>query len=240
MATNIGFDDGHPYFETGADDGKVFIVDGRIAFTDTDATPSTVTVERSDDGGSTWTPVLGETPAEVGAAFMDWQSASYADILYRAIAVNTEGAAAVTTITVEARSLALWLSGGVGFGQTARLPLNPDVTHTTSRDGALKEYAGRDKPVAYRGEMTTRSVAVSGRVTDRKFIQDTVTPDQLLQMALSPEPIFLFRDPDGRRIYGTIGPVNMPRQTTARDDDGMRSWNGFWGYSFTLTEAEEA
>lgn len=238
MATNIGFDDGHPYFETGADDGKVSIVDGRIAFSTAATTPATVTVERSDDEGATWKPVLGETPAEAGASFMDWQSASYADILYRATAVNTEGAAAVSEITVQARSGALWLSGGSGFGVTCRLPMNPDVQATAGRDRVLKAYAGRSKPVAYTGEMTSRAWSVSAMVEDRTHTEPTATPNELLELAQSPEPLFQFRDPDGRVLVGSIGDMALRRQTRADGGDDLRPWTGFWGCSFTITEAD--
>jgi len=236
VATNIGFDDGHPYFELGADDGNVSIVDGRIAFFDTAATPSTVTVERSDDGGLTWTPVLGETPAEAGASFMDWQSASYADILYRATAVNTEGAAAVTEITVQARSGALWLSGGSGFGVTCRLPFDPQVKVTAGRERALKQWAGRTKPVTLVGEAVSRVIEVSGSTADRAIdSEETASVEALTRLAQNPEAQFLYRDPDGRRIFGVVPEIGMSRNGSTGSTSG---WNGLWGYSLTLTESD--
>jgi hypothetical protein len=135
------------------------------------------------------------------------------------------------------------LSGGPAFALTARLPLNPEQQHTVGRERALKQYAGREKPVAYAGEGVSRTVAVSGRVTDESYTDSlddvTATPDRLTELAQNQEPVFLFRDPDGRRIYGTIGEINIPRQSVASGTDPLRPWNGLWGYSFTLTETDK-
>lgn len=194
---------------------------------------TSVVVERSIDGDA-WEKVI-ETTAQATA--IDWESWSYGDSLYRATAFTAEGATAVTQVTVEARSGALWLSGGVGFGVTCRLPMSPQVTGSTARERVLKKYAGRSKPVAYTGEALSRTWQVSGTVTDRTFIEPTATPDQLLELAQTPEVLFLFRDPDGRRIYGSIGEITLGRQTTARGDDTLRPWTGFWGFGVTITEA---
>jgi hypothetical protein len=189
-------------------------------------------VERLD--GTTWTTVL-DGPA--GVTFPDAQSPSFGDIVYRATAFTVEGAAAVTEIIVSARSTALWLSGGPGFMTTCRLPMSPNVQPTASRDRVLKQYAGRTVPVAFAGEGTSKTWQVSGMVTDRTFIEPTATPDDLLALAQDPEVLFLFRDPDGRRLAGAIGDVQLGRQATTTGTDMLRPWNAFWGFSFTLTEA---
>lgn len=239
MATNIAFVDGHPVIRPGADEGELAIVGGRVRVSSSAHRAAYFTLERSIDGGTTWEAVLAEVITGEGANLVDYESLSYGSTLYRAVAFTVEGATAETTVTVDARSMALWLSGGAAFAQTARLPLNPAVEHTVSRERALKEYAGREKPVAYAGEHVTRTVAVSGLVEDRHFMDDTASPDTLAELAQNPEPVFLFRDPDGRRIYGTIGAVNLPRQLTTSDGDPVRPWNGLWGYSFTITETDK-
>lgn len=191
--------------------------------------PATVSieVERSVDG-ETWEHVADVVGA---ATIVDWESPSYGDIQYQVTALTAEGAASVATVTVEARSMALWLSGGNGFAVTARLPLNPDVQHTSGRERALKRYAGRSMPVAVTGEGTSRVVAVAGNVWDAR---DTATPERLRMLAQIDTDLFLFRDPDGRRIRGVIGEITLPRLLAAHEPGG---WNGYWGYSFTLTEA---
>lgn len=227
--SNIGFDDGHPFIEEGDDEGSLF--DGP-AVTVTDVEPpatTAVTLERSIDG-ETWEPV---TETDAVASLIDWESWSYGDILYRATAFTAEGATAVTQVTVEARSGSLWLSGGSGFGVTARLPYDPSVQLTAGRARALKQYAGRRLPVAYAGEALSRVVAVSGSTMQRS--NETAQVDDLVAVAQLEQETFMFRDPDGRRVYGSIGEVQLPRQVGVSDADGF---NAFWGYSFTLTETE--
>ena len=226
-ASNIGFDNGHPYIEDGAEEG--FLYDGpNVLVSDVEPPATTsVTLERSIDG-ETWEPVA-ET--DDIAALTDWESWSYGDIHYRATAFTSEGATATTEIIVEARSLHLWLSGGVGFGTTARLPFSPGVQVTAGRVRALKQYAGRSLPVAYTGEALSRVVAVSGMTEQRS--EESAEVDHLVEVAQLPEDVFMFRDPDGRRIYGQIGDISLPRQMAVVDGGGFNAW---WGYSFTLTE----
>lgn len=193
--------------------------------------PATVriVVERSVDG-EVW-----EQVAEVAssASLIDWESLTYGDTAYRATAFTAEGAAAVATTIVQARSGALWLSGGTGFGVTARLPYDPTVSITAGRQRTLKQYAGRKLPVAYTGEALARVVAVSGEISDRD--EDTADVEAMSRIAQLEHDEFLYRDPDGRRIYGQIGSIQLPRKSSTPHPDG---WEGLWGYSFTLTETE--
>lgn len=188
-----------------------------------------ILIERSIDG-QTW-----ELVAEVDgtASLVDWESLSYGETQYRATAFTSEGAAAIATAVARATSGALWLSGGPGFGVTGRLPFDPTVSITAGRQRTTKQYAGRSLPVAYTGQALTRTVAVSGRVTDRD--EETADVALLTRIAFLEEDMFLFRDPDGRRIYGSISQIQMPRESSAPHPDG---WDGLWGYSFTLTETE--
>ncbi|MGN7978196.1 hypothetical protein ACTJJ4_11540 [Microbacterium sp. 22195] len=192
-----------------------------------------MTVERLS--GTQWVPLM-DGPA--GATFIDSRSPSYADIVYRATGFTAEGAATVTEIIVPARSEALWLSGGPGFMTTCRLPMNPDVQASAGRARVLKEYAGRTRPVAYTGAATSKVWQVAAMVTDRAFTEPTATPDELLELAQSEEALFQFRDPDGRVLVGSIGDIALRRQSTADGGDELRPWHGYWGCSFTITEAD--
>lgn len=192
-----------------------------------------MTVERLN--GTQWVPLM-DGPA--GATFIDSRSPSYADIVYRATGFTAEGAATVTEIIVPARSEALWLSGGPGFMTTCRLPMNPDVQASAGRARVLKEYAGRTRPVAYTGAATSKVWQVAAMVTDRAFTEPTATPDELLELAQSEEALFQFRDPDGRVLVGSIGDIALRRQSTADGGDDLRPWHGYWGCSFTITEAD--
>lgn len=228
MASNLGFDDGHPYLEEGKDEGVFFNEHLRVSVSDTTPPAAVnVTVERSIDGTS-WEPVV-ET--DDIASLIDWESWSYGDIQYRVTAFSAEGAAAVTVGIVPARSDALWLSGGVGLGVTGRLPHNPDVKVTAGRQRTMKRYAGRSLPVAYAGEAIARVFGISGTVVHES--NESATVEQLERIAQLEQDRFMFRDPDGRRVYGTIEQVEMPRRIAHTDA------NADWGYSFTFTETEQ-
>lgn len=190
---------------------------------------ATVTIILERDVGTGW-ELVGEFVNHT--SIIDWESLTFGPTEYRATAFTLEGATAVTLVTVDATSGALWLSGGVGFGVTGRLPFDPKVTVSAARERALKRYAGRSKPVALTGEALSRVVAVSGRVTD--LDPETANVEQLVRLAHLEQDVFMFRDPDGRRVYGAIGEIQLPRESSMSHPDG---WNGLWGYSFTLTEA---
>lgn len=189
-----------------------------------------VLVERSVDGGETWETVL-ETTEE--AYVPDRESLSFGETMYRATAVTAEGATAVAEVSVVADSPSLWLTGGEGFGIAARLPFDPEAKITAGRQRALKQYAGRSRPVALAGEALSRVVSVSGTTTDRDG-DDTADVDLLVRLAQVETSLFVFRDPDGRRIYGMVDEIPLARLSSAVHEDGFEDW---WGYSFTLTEA---
>lgn len=239
MPTNIGFDTyDRPYLEEGADEGRIVEVGDRLAVELIPTDPTVFTLARSVDGGNTWEPVLGETPSTDGATLMDWESLSYGDTLYRAVAETVEGATSSTVITVQARSGALWLSGGVGYGETCRLPLSPQRSISGGRATAARQYAGRSRPVFDKGHALSDVHQIAGTVTDRTRggEADSTTPDALRALIQSPEPIHMLRTPDGERIYGGVSGYQVARNTTTQDDDPLRPWNAFWGYSFELTE----
>ena len=232
MVTNIAFVDGHPVIRAGADEGELALVGGRIRVSSTAARAVAFTIERSIDGGTTWEQVLAESIVGNGANLIDYESLSNGTTQYRAVAFTVEGATAETIITVDADSDALWLSGGPAYGVTCRLPFDPQKKITTSRARALKWYAGRTKPVAIAGDRTTTTVAISGNTND--LDGDTASADRLTELAQLPDPLFLFRDPDGRRIYGSIDSIDLSWDRSDPHEAGYNSW---WGYSCTLTEA---
>lgn len=233
MVSNITIIDGHPYISEGADDAELSIgEDGRLRVVNARAVA--FTIDRSVDDGDTWESVLDDALSGDGANLPDYESLSYGDTLYRAVAFTAEGATAETIITVHADSTAIWLSGGHAFGVTGRLPWDPQVQVTAGRERALKQYAGRALPVALTGEALSRKVEVSGRTFDGPVDgEDTANVEHLTEIAQTETDLFLFRDPDGRRIYGQIGDIQLPRQ-------GVAGSTGMWGYSFTLVEADKS
>lgn len=195
-----------------------------------DDTPATVQleVERSIDGGVSWELLL--FSAELEVTFPDWTSLSNGTNLYRVTGFTADGASAETITTVDANSDAVWLSGGVGYATTARLPLNPVVELEPGRERASVRYAGSELPVAYSGDGISRVYRVNGWVAKSGVVTATVTADveALERLALTRSPIHLLRDPDGRRVYGVIGSIPMPRL----------NGRGYWGYQFQIEETQ--
>ncbi len=191
---------------------------------------TSVIIERSIDGGETWELVVEVVGVE--SVVLDGESLSFGDTQYRATALTVEGATTSTQFVVVARSSSMWLSGGEAFGITGRLPYDPSVKVDVGRQRALKQYAGRSRPVALTGEAMSRVFAVSGTTSDRD--DATAHVDRLSAIAQADRALFLFRDPDGRRVYGGIEAIQLTRQTSIPHPDG---WEGIWAYGFTLTEA---
>lgn len=200
-----------------------------------DTQPATqVTLERSVTDG-VWEPIAVFPAEQLPVNLTDWESLSYGTTLYRAIAFTAEQASAVTVIPVRAESDALWLSGGPSFGQCVRLPFNPEVTVEAGRARTLKRYAGRELPVAYSGDAVSRTIQVAGMTADAPLGGVvTAAVSDLDRISTLRDPVHLFRDPDGRRVYGVISAIQMPRETVT--DGTLRPWNGVWGYSFSLTD----
>jgi len=214
--------------------GSVTVVTDAGSSDDED-TPDTISMEleRSVDGGESWELIFnGFDPAQT---VIDFESLSYGDTMYRATAYTAAGAAAETVVTVEARSGAVWLAGGPGFALCGRLPFNPKVSVTVGRSRAARQYAGRSLPVAYAGEAVGRSFSVSGMTADEALQGEVTAAVSLLDdISTAVEPTHMLRDPDGRRVYGLIGDVQVSRDTAIGGT--VRPWNGLWGYSFTLTD----
>lgn len=182
-----------------------------------------MSVERSVDGVN-WEPVAAALVGE--SVIQDGEGLSFGSTWYRVTAVSDLPSIATTVVEVVSDSDALWLSGGIGFAVTARLPFNPKPEITPGRARAAFRYAGRPLPVAYAGEAVARQVNVSGRMFDNAG-EVAAGVEAMTALAQHPSPVHLFRDPDGRRIYGMVSDVPMPRETV-----------GVWAYSFTLTETD--
>lgn len=196
------------------------------------APPATVsvTVERAVDGGDTWELVLVTVP---GVTFSDGESLSNGETLYRVTAIAASGAASTVIYPVIADSGAVWLSGGIGFSRTARLPLNPTVRLRASRVRSVEHYEGRTRGVGYAGEQTSLTVEVGGALIDRDIT--TAEVDGLIDLVQDDQPLHMIRDPDGRRIVGVISDVNIPRKQAISRTDGTA---GMWEFSFSLEETD--
>ncbi|WP_153006635.1 hypothetical protein [Leucobacter sp. G161] len=178
-------------------------------------------VERSVDGGITWVPFI--EGADLPVLETDTEALSNGVTLYRVTTYSADDATSVVIHEVESDSPAVWLSGGDGYTHTARLPYDPEVSITRCRERAVRKYAGRPKPVVHAGEAVTRTVDYSGTL-----LLDEQSPDELADLVADEAPVHLYRDPDGRHIYGALGDVQLTRESHAH-----------WGFGFQLTETEK-
>lgn len=167
-----------------------------------------VDVLRSVDGGRTWEEIIEQAAA--GLLATDWESLSNGKTTYRAIAYAETGASAHTDYLVLADSPSLWLSGGAGFATAARLPYDPSIKVDAGRARSVQRYEGRALGVPYAGEQLTRTVDASGTLLEGDDVNATIAVME--ELAQSVEPVHLYRDPDGRRIYGAIGTISLPRE----------------------------
>jgi hypothetical protein len=60
------------------------------------------------------------------------------------------------------------------------------------------------------------------------LVTDEHSPDALAALVSDPAPVHLYRDPDGRLIYGALGTVQLTREAET-----------LWAFSFQLTETEQ-
>lgn len=181
-----------------------------------------MTVERSIDG-VTWEAVADNLVGE--NAIQDGEGLSNGSTWYRVTAFSSLPSAATTIVEVVSDSGALWLSGDEQFATTARLPYNPEVQISSSRDRVSKRYSGREKPVIYSGESLYRTVQFGGSI----LMDDTDVAGlgTLERIAQSDFPVHLYRDPDGRRVFGMLGPISTSREAFS-----------YWSYSASLEESE--
>lgn len=187
-----------------------------------EVTTEYMTVERSLDLES-WSPVAAALVGD--SVIQDGEGRSNGSTWYRVTAISDLPSAASTVVEVVSDSAALWLSGGIGFSSTARLPFNPVVEIEGGRARSAQRYEGRSLPVAYAGEQLSRSVSASGMLLDRD--PENAEVDELILLAQNESALHLFRDPDGRIIYGVVSTIPIPRKQY-----------GVWGYSFTLEESD--
>lgn len=191
-----------------------------------------VEIDRSIDDGETWERVFdGDYDDELHVS--DFESLSNGTTLYRATGYSLNGEPADAIVEVVSDSTALWLGGGEGFDATARLPLDPDVNVSRSRQRQLEQYEGRALGVAYSSANLQREVTFTGTVPDADIGIPSATRTELDDVSLNPWPVHLYRDPAGNRVYGICGPLDMARIGT--DADG----NTFWSYSGSLEETEK-
>ena len=115
----------------------------------------------------------------------------------------------------------MWISAGLGFSRSVRLAWNPV---TGSQLGLVnrevKYFAGRKLGVELSGTQRQRVVQVSAALLDSSERERQALED----LAYMPAP-FMYRDPLGRVLYGSLSDVQLGREV-----------GGIWSVSAKLTE----
>ncbi|WP_160159501.1 fibronectin type III domain-containing protein [Actinomyces culturomici] len=179
------------------------------------------TIERSVDGGDSWELVA--DGVAVSGSIVDPECLSKGTTLYRLTAVSDLPSTASVVVELETASDAIWLSGGNGFALA--VPLEWDPKHSTSVglvNRQVHHFAGRRLGVEMAGTQRQRKVNVNATLLDERF--DLV--GRLEELAYQPAP-FLYRDPLGRRIYGSLDGVQTDRAV-----------GGKWAVSASLEEVD--
>lgn len=97
-----------------------------------------------------------------------------------------------------------FLTTGPGFDELVVLMCEPRISVSTTRNRTIQAFAGRVWPVEMAGQNLSQSITVSGSISGRGE-NDSM---QALETLAVTDSIVLWRDPTGRRMYGSIGPVN--------------------------------
>lgn len=178
-------------------------------------------VERSDDGGQSWTTITEDLT--VSGSLTDYESSSHGHVTYRVTATSDLPSSSVTTKDLDVESWAMWIGGGADFGIT--VPLRWDPLHSCKTGLAnrkLHRFAGRTKAVEMSGRHREKTLSLSAVLFDEDFwmIQ------RLEELSYMPGP-FLYRDPMGRRVYCSV-----------RDFTADRVLSGKWSVKLEVEEVD--
>jgi len=131
----------------------------------------------------------------------------------------------------------VFINGGNGFAQVARLLGNPSVEESVQREKVLHQFAGRTKPVEFLGSSRSRTYKLSGDVEGINNGSDLGEWTAFEDIADLPAPL-VYRDPMGRRSFVSIGEVSISHNTSLVEHDGKNI--NLAAVSATLTEVDYA
>lgn len=216
-----------------AENGRMVIVVEQAA--DTPDEWETLTVERSSDGGDTWSFVRGATDMEAPAGDLwtgyDYEAPNGAPMLYRARSAT----ATFTGEWVESES-AIWSSSEAWLKDPAHPGLNRvvEITNmpvpTRSRRRGVHDVIGRAAPVVTsdvrltrRGDFTVRTDTADQADSLLALVDGTV---QLLQVPAAQGGAF--------EMY--IGITDVDEDRLARDANGFNARERLWTLPFVEVE----
>lgn len=179
-------------------------------------------VERSIDNGVTWEIVAGDVPT--GGSITDAECLSNGTTLYRVTAVTALPSSSSTTVSVSSDSQAMWLAGGSGFQTVVALAWDPKYSTVFGLvNRTLAYFAGRTHGVELSGRQRQRQISLSATLLDSSVDERA----RLEALAYLPAP-FLYRDPNGNRVYCSMKDVNLSRTV-----------GGLWSVSVSLEEVSK-
>ncbi|MGV1079716.1 MAG: hypothetical protein ACOYD1_07670 [Candidatus Nanopelagicales bacterium] len=171
--------------------------------------------------------VLIASHVELDSVYMDWIPPSSTPSTYTVEAVSvtptlSEGATAVAVPDMDACSEWIWLNGGDGFSVVGRFRGSPDVSQTVGISKVFRQFAGRTKAVVYTGIQLDRKLSVSGRLEPTSTLSTAQRFEEL-----NASTVVCYRDPWGRRLFGTMSNVKTDQLAY-----------GLLDVSFTITEVD--
>lgn len=163
-------------------------------------------IERSDDGGASWTVVADDLP--LGAGVGDDRVALNLDALYRAVSISALGVETKgASMPVTTASSRVWLQAS---GGKVHVLGNAQLAPTFDHEKVTERYIGRAYPTAHYGIGETVRVSVSGAWTEDDEIAQDVTP-------VLAEDVW-YRDPAGRAFWATVESMATPQPWSGRRD----------------------
>jgi hypothetical protein len=129
----------------------------------------------------------------------------------------------------------VWIAYGDNFENVLRVHGDLQISEATNRQRANQHFLGRARPVALVGQATDRAVSVGGKLFFDQTCSDLVpdncrydSPPAGWSVAGSESDVVCYRDFQGRRLFGTLGGVNV----------GLVNHPGLSSVSFTVTEVD--
>lgn len=130
---------------------------------------------------------------------------------YKLVAISAEGATVSTYYESNLESDYVYLTQAATLiPETVRMRYNPEVQVSWVKDRTSVAYAGRALPVAYTSINQHRTIQAGGVLV--KGDEETLSVEQVGQLAQSAAPLFCYRDPDGRVVYGVLSEFQATRQ----------------------------
>lgn len=191
------------------------------------ATPDAVDLWRQDYPGAEWELVAQNVPFP-GTTVTDTEPAVDGRAIWVARSVNTslgttsDGPPATTQIGKKRG----YLSGGAGFDTVVPLVWNPRTTFSVTRQRQVMQLDGGSRPrrVLIETPELTRQITFAGEV----FATAELDAQFNLEKLGAADGPHLYRDPDGRKLYGSLEGIQDSRTARGR----------WWEVGFSLEETD--